>query len=158
MTLRIIAVGNLNRRDDGAGILAARAFRRSFKGDIDVVESIAEPASLLTAWGDVDTVIILDASAPAGKPGRIRSIVVGQDPLPKETSAASTHAFGLASALELANALGEAPATTIVLTIEGEDFGYGEGLSQHVAAAISNFVQAITDCTQAIARKRTTHA
>lgn len=141
MKLKLIAIGNPFRRDDGAGIAAARALRASTH--FEIVEMDAEPGNLFAAWRGADAVIILDAAAPTGAPGRISRIVIGEKTLPKESPVGSTHAFGLAKSIELAEALGERPRTIVVYAIEGEDFSYGEGLSPDVENSIAPLVDSI---------------
>ncbi len=156
--IKVIGVGNLFRRDDGAGFVAARALKAHNLTGVDIIEATAEPTALMTAWQGADTVIILDAAAPAGRPGRITRMLAGQDALPAETPVSSTHAFGLAKAIELAEALGERPSTMVIYAIEGGDFDFGEGLSTKVQKALPRFLDQVVEEVEKRIRMETSHA
>ena len=51
-----------------------------------------------------------------------------------------THAFGLASAVELARALHRLPARVVLVGVEAGSFDHGEPLSPAVAAAVPQVV------------------
>jgi hydrogenase maturation protease len=55
----------------------------------------------------------------------------------------SSHGLGVASAIEMARALGTLPRQVVVYAIEGERFGLGEDLSPRVAAAVSQLVDRV---------------
>jgi hydrogenase maturation protease len=57
--------------------------------------------------------------------------------LPENLFNYSSHLFGLAEAIRLARVLGRLPEQLIVYGIEGVRFGYGEGLTLSVAAAVA---------------------
>jgi hydrogenase maturation protease len=61
-------------------------------------------------------------------------------PLPVELGSASTHALGLAAAIELARELGRLPRRLVVYGIEGERFELGEGLTPAVGDAVERLV------------------
>ncbi len=74
-------------------------------------------AELLLAWEGFDEVVVVDAAAPAGRPGRVTR---REWPAPdlESTPLASTHGLGLADALRMAEALGSLPGRLIIYTIE----------------------------------------
>lgn len=158
MTIKIIGVGNMHRGDDAAGLLAASDLRRKLDPEINVIETIGEPTKLLAAWGDAETVILIDASAPSGNTGCIKRIVAGEAPLPKEASASSTHSLSLADAIELAETLGERPARIIIFAIEGVNFGIGEELSPAVERALPLLVEQVKKEISTINREAAAHA
>jgi hydrogenase maturation protease len=55
-------------------------------------------------------------------------------------SRVSTHAFGVAEAIELARALRQLPPVLVVYGVEGATFETGAGLSTVVAAAVPQAV------------------
>lgn len=135
--LLIIGIGNAFRRDDGAGLAVARALREQRLPDgVRVMEHGGEGASLIEAWRGADAVILIDATSSGAAPGAIRHFDAAATPLPRHLLAASTtHAFGVAEAIELARALGRLPPTLLFYGVEGCDFGAGVRLSPEVAAA-----------------------
>jgi hydrogenase maturation protease len=118
----VIGIGNAWRRDDGAGPAVARAAGGVCTDD---------PVRLLELWDGEPHVVVVDACASGAPPGTIHRGDAGM-----LTHPASTHGFGVAEAIELAQALGRAPARLDLYAIEGADFGHGEGLSPCVMEAV----------------------
>ena len=93
--------------------------------------------ALIDDWAGFDAVVCVDAAAPLGAPGRVHRLDLAKEKLPPELSFASSHALGLAEAVELARILGLAPETIVVYAIEGACFDGGAPLSPEVASAAS---------------------
>jgi hydrogenase maturation protease len=87
---------------------------------------------LVDAWDGQEEVAVVDAAASGAPPGTIHLIDAGAGPLPAAMLRSSTHAFGVADAIELARALGRLPPRLRVYAIEGADFAIGAGLSPEV--------------------------
>jgi hydrogenase maturation protease len=68
---------------------------------------------------------------------------VGDGPLPRDLRLASTHAMGIADALELGRALGRAPHRVVVLGVEGATFGIGDEMTPAVTAALDELVASV---------------
>ena len=136
----VICVGNRFRRDDGAGPKAAERLQPLLTGGTRLEVCDGNVAALLDDWHDAERVIIVDVTSSGSAPGTIRTFDPYEGPLPALFSRSSTHAFGVAQALELARALGRLPARVVVFGIEGADFTPGEGLSPCVDAAVSELV------------------
>ena len=125
----VIGVGNTWRRDDGAGPAVARAAGGVYTDD---------PARLLDLWNGEPHVVVVDACASGAPPGTIHRGDAGV-----LTHPASTHGFGVAEAIELARALGRAPARLDLYGIEGADFGHGEGLTPSVTEAVGELARSL---------------
>ncbi|MBI2264629.1 MAG: hydrogenase maturation protease [Armatimonadetes bacterium] len=138
----IIGVGNEYRRDDGAGFAAARRLRAE-NPDVPVVLQSGDGVSLMEAWRDADSVIVVDAVHSAGKPGSVHRFDAAARPIPAKFFPSSTHAFGLAEAVEMARALGRLPERLIVYGIEGKTFEAGTGLSPEVEEGVSQVVEQV---------------
>jgi hydrogenase maturation protease len=139
--LAIIGVGNVDRRDDGAGLIAVRRLRMlTLPASIAVIEQTGEGAALIESWRGFDSVILIDAVRAGGAPGRIHRLDVSAGSLPSDFFHYSTHAFGVAEAIELARILGDLPA---VLGIEGADFRPGCVLTTEVEAAVTVLVREV---------------
>jgi hydrogenase maturation protease len=139
-TVRIVGVGNRHRRDDGVGLVVAQRLRSEALPGVSIVESGGDAAELIDAWGGVSRVWVIDAVHSGAAPGTVVRVDAVGEALPAEAFQTSTHALGLAAAVELARALGQLPPSLVVFGIEGMDFGHGEGLSPEVAAAASEVV------------------
>lgn len=130
----MIGVGNALRGDDAAGLLAARAVAAERLPGVAVVESDGDPAGLMDAWADAEIAVVLDALAPGAEPaGGVRRFDAGAAPLPVRFAGGSTHALGLAEAVELARALGRLPARLVVYGISAEGAGAGAAVSAAAA-------------------------
>lgn len=133
--IALIGVGNEYRTDDGAGIAAVRDLA-DLKDLIHIYEIAGDGAEILDAMSDFDEVSIIDASRSGRPPGTIEEFNVADTPLPVHFFSYSTHAFGLAEAIEVARRLGSLPAGARVWSIEGECFESGVGLSDPVSRSV----------------------
>ena len=68
------------------------------------VEHEGEPVGLIEEWAGADAVIVVDAVSSGAAPGRSTASTPRAGPLPAALSHGSTHAFGVAEAVELAPA------------------------------------------------------
>ena len=146
MQPRVIGCGNLDRGDDAAGVLVARRLRAI---GIEAEEQSGESFSLMNAWQDFETVILVDALCPDHSPGQIKIWDASTNPLPKAALQCSTHAFGLYEAVELARALDKLPAKLLIYGIEGKQFALGAPLSAEVEKAVESVTQQIAGLLQA---------
>jgi hydrogenase maturation protease len=137
----VIGVGNPWRGDDGAG----PAVTRRLRGAVEAVEHDGDGSRLVDAWRGRDHVVVVDAAASGARPGTVRRFRPRASPLPAALLRSSTHAFGVAEAVELARALGQLPPRLDVYAIEGADFSAGAGLSPAVAEAVDRLAVALAD-------------
>jgi hydrogenase maturation protease len=138
--LALIGIGNHFRSDDAAGLEVARRLRLANPPGVTVLEQEGEPASLIEAWSSADEVLIVDGVSSSSAPGTLHRFDVTDEPLPAELFRPSTHALGVAEAVELARELGRLPRRLAVYGIEGESFEAGEGLTPAVQAAVEQLV------------------
>jgi hydrogenase maturation protease len=137
-----IGIGNPLRGDDAAGLLAARSLRQRGADGAEVHELEGEPVDLIEAWEGADLVLVADAVASGGEPGEVHRIDAGAGPLPAALADPSTHALGVADAVELARALERLPRRLIVYGIEGASFEPGAERSAAVLAAVERVAEA----------------
>jgi len=130
----VVGVGNPDRGDDGIGPRVVRQLRGRVPPDVAILERSGDALALIDDWEGRDAVILVDAAAPCGTPGQIHRIDLLKDPLPPELTLSSTHGFGVAEAVGLADALDLLPAQVIAYAIEGINFEQGEPISAEVAA------------------------
>ena len=140
----VIGVGNPLRRDDGAGAAVIALLRGHCEADL-----LTEPgdgARLMDSWQSYRRVWVIDASCSRATAGHIQRIDISEaawQGLPAGLLYSSSHQFGLAAALDTARALQRLPPALVVFAIEGAEFGFGEGLSAPVAAAVAAVAEAI---------------
>ena len=157
MALCIVGCGNLDRGDDAAGVLVVRRLR-TLGVETDVVKLIeqnGESFRLMDCWSGFESVIVVDATAPAGTPGKIRVWNASVDRLPEEFFACSTHAFGVREAVELGRALKCLPASLTIYGIEGKAFPLGAPLSPQVEHAVESAAQQVLEALPAISAQGT---
>jgi hydrogenase maturation protease len=148
----VVGVGNALRGDDGVGLaVAARLRERAGADELAVRELEGEGIGLLDAWSGARAVLIVDSVRSGAAPGTVHRVDATGRPLPAELrSSTSTHAIGVAEAIELARALGRLPDRLVVYGIEGGRFEAGAELSPDVAAAVDGVVDAVLDEARAL--------
>jgi hydrogenase maturation protease len=142
----VVGVGNALRGDDAAGLEVVRRMRelldKSRTGEqaqIAVLEHEREPLGLIDQWEGAAAVVLVDAIQSGAQPGTIHRIDASAAPIPAELRGfSSTHAVGVADAIELARALGRLPARVIVYGVEGVRFNAGGGFSRELDAVIES--------------------
>lgn len=137
----VVGVGNLARGDDAAGLLVAHRIRQR-EPRIAVVEA-SDAADCLEALRRGSRVVVVDAMRTGAPVGTVRRFDVREEPLPASFSPGSTHALGLATAVELARTLGALPRRAVVYGIEGARFELGAAASPEVLATVDSVVEAV---------------
>jgi hydrogenase maturation protease len=132
----LIGVGNPFRSDDRVGRVVVQTLRKEIPPGIALLEETGDGAELFDAFTGADCVILVDAVQSGAPPGTIQRFDARTEKLPAWFSHSSTHAFGVAEAIELARAMGELPGMLIVYGIEGLDFSAGTELSPEVAEVV----------------------
>jgi len=135
-TTVLIGVGNPFRSDDAVGrAIVRRLFGRVPLG-ITLQEESGDGTELLEAWKGTDCAVLVDAVQSGAPPGTIHRFDAHAERLPTWFSHCSTHAFGVAEAIELARTMGDLPSQLVVYGIEGLDFSAGTELSPEVAKIV----------------------
>ena len=122
------------RGDDAAGLRVASLLVE--RGVENVRESCGETTSLMELWKGSDQVLLADAAQSGAEIGAVTRLDASADPLPTEFLHCSTHAFGVAEAVELARSLGTLPPRVIVFAIEGGSFEHGTALHPDVERGV----------------------
>ena len=147
MTVRskVIGLGNRWRGDDAAGLEAARRVRDIPGLEAEISELEGDPTSLIDAWEGSEHVVIIDAVCSGAEPGTIHKLDPHATTLPRDLDRHSTHAVGLATAIEVGRALDRLPPRLTVFGIEGQCFDAGAGLSPDVEDAVARTAVAVVD-------------
>lgn len=138
MKHRIIGYGTADRGDDAAGLLVTRRLREF---GIEAHEHSGDGLALMESWRKQESVILIDSVVTGGVPGAIRLWDDRDAPFVVDSIRGSTHAFGLAEALELARVLGRMPARLRIYGIEGRRFDVGSAPSVEVVAAAESLAR-----------------
>lgn len=152
-SVAVIGVGNALRHDDAAGLELVPLVRgRLAQAGCAVVAHEGDTLGLLECFDGAGAAVIVDATRSGAPAGTLTRIDASAAPLPAELpSSASTHAMGLADALELARALGRLPARVVVYGIEGARFDAGAGLSQPVRDALPKLAERVAQEAERVA-------
>jgi hydrogenase maturation protease len=137
----VIGCGNADRGDDAAGLLVAGRLRSM---GIDARDHAGDGLALLESWSQAQSVIIVDAVISGASVGAISVWDARTAPVARDVFRASTHAFGVAEAVELGRALGRLPASLTIYGIEARRFEPGAPPSPEVIAAVEEVASRIT--------------
>jgi hydrogenase maturation protease len=138
--LALIGVGNRMRRDDAAGLEVAARLRATHPPGVRILEEGGEPTSIIEGFALVDEALVIDGISSGAEPGTLHRYDATAKPLPVELFRPSTHALGIADAVELARELDRLPPRLSVYGIEGADFEMGEGLTPAVEETVRALV------------------
>ncbi|MBZ0304190.1 MAG: hydrogenase maturation protease [Anaerolineae bacterium] len=138
-----IGVGNIYRGDDGVGPYVAQRLQNLQLPGLVACEASGEGTDLISRWSDFRCVAVVDAVISGAEPGALIELDVRAQPILSSMFATSTHAFGVAEAVEMARILGQLPEYLRIYGIEGASFEHGCGLTQIVEETADQVVQRI---------------
>jgi hydrogenase maturation protease len=135
---RIIGCGAVGRGDDGAGLLVARRLREF---GIEAQEHSGDGLALMESWQGPDAVILIDTVVTGSAAGTVTIWDGKKVPVIGDVLRTSTHAFGVAEAVDLARVLDRMPARLTIYGIEGRRFDPGSAPSTEVIAAAESLAR-----------------
>lgn len=139
----VVGVGNEFRSDDAAGLMVARALARLSSPGVTVKESTGDGAELMGLAAHASILFIIDAVRGQDRSDALLRWDAVQAALPIGLLPVSSHAFGVAEAVELMRELKTLPPTVVIFGIKGQIFGPGAGLSPKVKQAISRLIRLV---------------
>ncbi len=138
--VRIVALGNQDRGDDGAALLVAERFR----DEASVVMAGRPGAGLLELLPPDQDCILLDVTSSGAPPGTLHQFPLDElTPAILPDARVSSHGFGPGEALALARTLGRPLPRGYFIGIEGECYELGTGLSPAVEEALPRFEEKV---------------
>ncbi len=144
----IIGIGNEFRSDDAVGILIARKIKSLNLPQIEVIEANGEGSELIELWKDKKSVIICDAVSSGSEPGKIHQIDASKNKVSTNFFNYSSHAFGLAEAIEISRKLNQLPDKLLIYGIEGKNFNFGKNISEEMIKASDQVIKLIVDMVE----------
>lgn len=141
--IRIIGLGNLFRGDDAVGLLAARRLRERLDSSAEVLETEGDGLALLDLMEGADQVMLIDAVQSGGHPGTTVRLDLSKESRWGSLAPCSTHALGIAEAIDLARALGRLPKQVILYGIEIESLESGAAISESVRGGLDIVVEQV---------------
>jgi hydrogenase maturation protease len=139
----VVGIGNTDRGDDGMAAAVFARLHEAVPAGVCLLMRSGDLLDLLDKWVGFDTVVLVDAAAPIGRPGRVHRLDLNARPLPVGWSRTSTHAFGLAETVELGRSLDRLPRRLVLYLVEGQQFAPGAPLSPAVSGAVDRVANRI---------------
>jgi len=139
----VIGIGNEYRGDDAVGIHLARRVRDEWGSAAHVVEAGGEGSRLMDLWAGRERVLVFDAIRSGSAAGRVHRLDAVSEAVPQDFFHYSSHAFGLAEAVEMSRILGGLPAQLLIYGVEARCFDAGAPMSTEVAAAVEGVLQLV---------------
>lgn len=140
--LIVIGVGNRDRGDDAVGPIVCDLVNDQQLPGIRTIVFEGSVLDLPVHWSTPDRVVIVDATEPAGQPGRITEFNgLSDDPI--APGSLSTHTIDVGTAIKLARALDRLPTQLRIVGIEGAQFEFGAALTPEVLSSAGRVVTAI---------------
>ncbi len=152
----VIGIGNPYRGDDAIGLLVIERLRADYR-DSDQVRFLAvtaDGAEILHQLRNSQRVVIVDAVVSGARPGTIHCRDLVTEPLPRDWSCFSSHAFGLRQAIELARTTDTLSERCQFVGIEVTNVGVGAELSDDIVIAMASLEQAVQDAIATVSADR----
>lgn len=145
----ILGLGNTLRGDDGIGpaVIAALQSDQRLPSDVDLLDGGTSGLEIVLLLDGYRRAVIVDAANMDCAPGEWRRftaepLLLADDPMGLQ---GTLHNAGLIEALQLAHALGTAPAEIVVFGVQPQNVGWNSGLSDAVRAAVPAVQRAVLD-------------
>ncbi len=136
----ILGIGNLLLSDEGVGIHAVRCLaERALPPGVEVLDGGTSGADLVDHLAGRAKVVVIDAASGNGPPGTIYRCKASE--LIAQEGSLSLHEFGLADSLHMAEQLGCAPQSVIVLGVQPATLEPGMELSPEIAAVLPHIIK-----------------
>jgi hydrogenase maturation protease len=151
--IAVIACGNANRCDDGAGPEVMRALRAGALGgkgpDVRLLDAGTDGMAVMFAARGCRSLIIVDACRSGSEPGAMFE-VPGEELLQRYQPSLNLHDFRWDHALHAGRSIyGEDfPKDVVVLLIEAADVGFGLELSPQVSEAVARVAARIEELVE----------
>ena len=140
--LTVIGIGNRDRGDDAAGPVVCDLVKDLRLPGVMTIVFEGSVLDLPIYWTASDRVVIVDATEPAGKPGRITEFNGLSEQLVVPGSL-STHTIDVGTAIKLARALDRLPMQLTIIGIEAAQFEFDTELTPAVQQAAGRVVTMI---------------
>ncbi len=140
--LKVIALGNTLRADDGIGPSVIDALQSSASEELQLFDLGCDAFDLLGHLQNSDPILLIDCTRMGEKPGTVRRFSVEEGQLNRLDRMVSLHGFSFSEIYRLAQGLGPvAPCGCI--GIEPASVAFGGEMSPQVRASIPSVVQMV---------------
>jgi len=144
----VLGIGNELMRDEGVGVIAARALGAEHLPEgVQVVEGGTGGLDLLFELEGRSRAIIIDAVEMKAPPGTVRSFTLDEVDIDMAAPIASLHQIGLADVLEIGSLVGPMPEIHVV-GVQPKEVAPGTGLTPEVGQAVSAVIEQVKHLLQ----------
>ena len=141
----IIGLGNRFRTDDSVGPYILDTLATTHQNEVDLMVNCGDAAALLESWKARPQVLLIDACYDEASPaGYIHQLDGLMETLTLDNPSASSHALTLSNAIELGKLLNTLPNALSIVSIVGQNFSYGEGLTAEVLTAAEQLIKTLS--------------
>jgi hydrogenase maturation protease len=137
----VLGIGNTIMSDEGVGVHAVEALRRSYTlpGCVDIIDGGTSSMELLEDLADVDLLVVVDA-VKAGKPeGTLVRLADSEVPV-FFRSKLSPHQIGLSDVMASLEFVGQFPKRMVVIGVQAENFELGLEMTPLIASQVPELV------------------
>ena len=151
--ITVVGIGQTLRGDDAAGPEAVQLWQKTFPATasnprLRVQHADMPGLELIDLLAKADSVLLVDAVRSGAAPGKLH-LVTPQQVAPGNSALGSSHGWGVAETLALAQELHyPLPAQIMILGIEAASFQMGTPLSKAVADSLIKAAEMIEDRVQ----------
>jgi hydrogenase maturation protease len=150
----VLGVGNELLRDEGVGVVAARALaHEGFPVEVEVVEGGTGGFDLVFELEGREQSILVDAVDMGTEPGTVRVFTPAEVEAELAEPIASLHQVGLLDVIEIGGMTGKMPPVTIV-GVQPKEIAPGFGLSTQVGTAITEVIAQVHRLVDQILQER----
>jgi hydrogenase maturation protease len=143
MTITVLGMGNVLRRDEGLGIRALEQIQAQYTlpEELQLVDGGTLGLDLLSYLEEAEKLLILDAALTEGPPGTLLRITGNEVPafLGMRTS---LHEVALTDLLAVARLRGNEPGEVVVLGMQPDTIELGWELSEVIAGRLEALIEA----------------
>ena len=140
----VIGLGNTDRADDAAGILAVRALGGRVPEHVTLMEGV-DPVAILDQWEKFDAAILVDAVRSGASPGTVHTFDGRSLPSHVRPHVVTLHGFHVRDVIALGEVLGRLPRVVRVVGIEAAEFTPGAPPDTAVERAVEEAAQRIME-------------
>ena len=151
--LKVIALGNILRGDDGIGpVVIQKLEKRKPSLPVKLCDVGSDAFTILDYLLDSDPILIIDCARMGKKPGTVQKMVTKSTELLPESVGMSLHGFSLAEILQMARSMGVNKDLSII-GVEPDTVQFNSGLSEVVKKSIPIIIKMIEEEAKKYAKK-----
>lgn len=143
--LKVVALGNVLRGDDGIGHAVLDELKNTNTGlGVMLLDIGSDAFTLLEHFLQADPIVIIDSAKMGRLPGEVVKFRIDQASLGQADKMISLHGFSLSEVYQMAHKLGEVPECHII-GIEPETVEFNKELSPEIRNSIPVVIEMVME-------------